>query len=216
MANKVKIRRLPIKDSIIEAKFPKAIYSQEKIETEVNKLTQRYPHKEFQVVLPYENFKSGSWFRSREPVSLFTLSDHYDESELPTGGDPESFDMFIVYIKAPSSQAGGCRSRGDNSLNDCLYYCLRDAYGYRSKLPESIKTPELLKTVLGLQRNDPVPVNLISRLKKIMKTLAINVVEDAFYILKGKGQRQIILMLWMFPATPLSYPFTTSHFLSYI
>ena len=78
MANKVKIRRLPIKDSIIEAKFPKAIYSREKIETEVNKLTQRYPDKEFQVVLPYENFKSGSWFKSGEPVSLFSLSDYYN------------------------------------------------------------------------------------------------------------------------------------------
>ena len=49
MANKVKISRLPFKNCIIKAKFPKGIYSQEKIETEVNKLTQRYPDKEFQV-----------------------------------------------------------------------------------------------------------------------------------------------------------------------
>ena len=124
MANKVKIRRLLIKDSIIEAKFPKAIYNREKIETQVNKLTQRYPHKQFQVVLPYENFKSGSWFRSGESVSLFSLADYYEESDLPEGGDLQSFDMFIVYIKPPPSQAGRCRSTDDNSLNDCLYYCL--------------------------------------------------------------------------------------------
>ena len=195
MANKVKIRRLLIKDSIIKAKFPKAIYSREKIETEVNKLTQRYLDKEFQVVLPYENFKSGSWFRSGEPVSLFSLADHYDESELPGEGDLQSFDMFIVYIKASPSQAGGCRPRSDNSLNDCLYYCLRDAYRYWSKLPESIKTPKLLKTILDLQRDDPVSVNLISRLEKIIKTIAINVVGDVFYISKEKSQRQITLIL---------------------
>jgi len=114
---------------------------------------------------------------------------------LLTEKDPESFDMFIIYIKAPSSQSGGYRLRGDNSLNDCLYYCLRDAYRYRSKLPESIKSSELLKTVLDLQRNDPVPVNLISRLEKIIKTIAINVTGDAFYISKEKSQRQIILIL---------------------
>ena len=76
MANKVQIRRLPTKERIIKAKFPKGKYSQEKIETEVKKLTQRYPDKKFQVVLPYENFKSGCWFKSAESVSLFCLTDH--------------------------------------------------------------------------------------------------------------------------------------------
>jgi hypothetical protein len=63
-------------------------FTRENIEAEVSKLAAKRPDREFQVVLPYENWKSGSWFKAGQQISLFSLLDHYDASELPEHADP--------------------------------------------------------------------------------------------------------------------------------
>ena len=66
------------------------------------------------------------------------------------------------------------------TVNNCLYNCLKMAYGTKWKLPQAIKTPELLKIRLGLQRGDPVPVKLIEQIE-IASSVQINVTEEHYY-----------------------------------
>lgn len=169
--------------------------SREKIADDVQKLAARYPNKQFQVLLPYESWKSGAWFTSRSSKlsPLFSLEDYYDESQLPEDSDPDYFDEYIIYVRDNASYTGGCNK--DNSFNDCLYKCLLFAYGTRSRLPESIKTPELLKEGLGLCRSDPIPIKFIPAIELLAGTIAINVTGDHKYQSKQKSKRQITLIL---------------------
>ena len=41
---------------------------------------------------------------------------------MPDGGDPETYEEFIVYISNPLPPVGGCTS--EDNHNDCLYRCL--------------------------------------------------------------------------------------------
>src|SRR5215467_13847750 len=114
MTPKREIRRLPTRQNISEIKFSGSNFSRRRIEREIEKLRTRYPNKRYQVLLPYENWKPGSWFGDRQDISLFSLSDHYDESQIPEGGgDPESYNQFIIYITDPVALAGGCSPKND-------------------------------------------------------------------------------------------------------
>ena len=80
-------QRLPTRHYITEIKFTGRQFSQERITHEIERIRKRIPNKKFQILLPYEYWKPGSWFGDSEDISLFSLLDHYDESEIPTGGE---------------------------------------------------------------------------------------------------------------------------------
>src|SRR6185436_6643825 len=193
--NKV-YRKLPTRYNITEVKFTGDKFSRKRITHEIEKIRNRIPNKRIQVLLPYENWKPGSWFEDKEDVSLFSLLDHYDESQIPEGGgDPKTYDQFIIYITNPLAYKGGCNPKKDNGLNDCLYQCLYYAYGTFSKMPKVIEKPEMLKKVLRLQRNDPIPVSFIEKVEKLVKTIAINIIGDVTILSKSKAYRKITLVL---------------------
>ena len=110
---------------------------------------------------------------------------------MPDDGDPEEFSEFLVYISDPLPQVGGC----NNSSNDYLYRCLFLIYGTKSRLPQNIKTPELLKEKLGLRRDEPVPISCISHLEELAGTVKINVVGDYTYHSKRNCKRVANLIL---------------------
>ena len=193
--NKV-YRKLPTRYNITKVKFTGDKFSRKRITHEIEKIRTRIPNKRIQVLLPYENWKPGSWFEDKEDISLFSLLDHYDESQIPEGGgDPKTYDQFIIYITNPLVYEGGCNPKKDNGLNDCFYQCLYYAYGTFSKMPKVIEKPETLKKVLGLQRNDPIPVSFIEKVEKLIKTIAINVIGDVTILSKSKAYRKITLVL---------------------
>ncbi|RHZ81722.1 hypothetical protein Glove_117g588 [Diversispora epigaea] len=193
--NKV-YRKLPTCYNITEVKFTGDKFSRKRITHEIEKIRTRIPNKRIQVLLPYENWKPGSWFEDKEDVSLFSLLDHYDESQIPEGGeDPKTYDQFIIYITNPLVYESGCNPKKDNGLNDCFYQCLYYAYGTFSKMPKVIEKPEMLKKVLVLQRNDPIPVSFIEKVEKIVKTIAINIIGDVTILSKSKVYRKITLVL---------------------
>ena len=181
---------------IAETLYHGAEYTREMIMNEVARLQRHYPGKEFRVSLPYLRPMSGNPFGSLDPIHLFLLLDQYDESQMPDDGslEPDTFDQFWVYISKPITLAGGCNPKKDNGLNDCLYNCLKMAYGTKWKLPQNIKTPELLKQRLNLQRNDPVPVKLIKEVE-IASSICINVTGDHYYHSNQKFKRTIQLVL---------------------
>src|SRR5436189_2238415 len=118
MPIKRSIRELPTRPGFFEAKISGKNFTRDNISRITNSLMNRYSNKRFQVLLPYEKWKPGSWFSANAPISLFTLSDHYDDSQMLDDGDPETYEEFIVYITHPLAPVGGCT---DNNHNDCLY-----------------------------------------------------------------------------------------------
>ena len=55
-------RKLPTRQNITEIKFSGRNFSRERINHEIKRLRTHKPNKRFQVLLPYENWKPGSWF----------------------------------------------------------------------------------------------------------------------------------------------------------
>jgi len=180
-----------------ETLYHGADYTRDMIMQEVARLQRRFPGKEFQVALLYERPMSGDPFGSLDPILLFSRLDIYDEGQLPDNDepiDPETYDRFWVYIKEPQPLAGGCDPKRDNGLNDCLYNCLKMAFGTKWKLPQAIKTPELLKVRLRLQREDPISINLIGEVE-VASSICINVTGDHYYQSNKKYKRNITLIL---------------------
>ncbi|GBC10491.1 hypothetical protein RclHR1_09680001 [Rhizophagus clarus] len=64
---------------------------EKELQTLIKKLKAQYSGKQFQILLPYENWKSGRWTTNEEDANLFSLLDHYDVSQMPPDdiGDPE-------------------------------------------------------------------------------------------------------------------------------
>ena len=154
------VRHLPNRPDIIEVKYSGRRFSRRGIANLDQKLKARYPGKQFQVLFPYENWKPGRWTANGEDVNLFSLLDHYDESQLPDDvDDPDRFDRFIIYMRDPPPSLGG-----HGNMNDCLYQCLKKAYGTYSKLPQAIKKLEFIKSSLGLVRDAPIPITCIEKL----------------------------------------------------
>src|ERR1043165_5488430 len=195
MAPRREVRRLPTQRHITEFSYSGRRYSRRKIAEIEGEIKARFPNKKFLVLLPYETWKPGNWTYSDEAAWLFSLSDHYDESQIPDDPDPEYFDRFIVYMRDPDPIAGGCDPKKDNGYNDCLYQCLYYAYGTFSKMPKSIEKPEILKKVLGLQRTDPVPVSCIEKVEHLARTIAINITGDITRISTSPAHRRITLIL---------------------
>nr|CAG8533583.1 15182_t:CDS:2 [Entrophospora candida] len=166
-------------------KFIGSNFSRKRINHKIEKIRTRIPNHQFQVLLPYENYKPGSWFEDGEDISLFSLLDHYDELQFPEGGgDPVTYNQFIVYMMDPPTLAGGCNAwsalsskdpKRDSGLNECLYQCLYYTYGTFSNLPRTIEKPDILKQTLGLERCNPIPVHLIEKVEKLAKSIAINI-----------------------------------------
>ncbi|PKY62561.1 hypothetical protein RhiirA4_489203, partial [Rhizophagus irregularis] len=109
-------RALPTRPDIKELQYSGARFSRGAIARLGQQLQSRYPTHKFQILLPYENWKPGGWTSGNEPVSLFSLLDHYDEAQLPDDADPDYFERFIIYARDAPPTAGGC----NGELNDCL------------------------------------------------------------------------------------------------
>ncbi|GBC17056.2 hypothetical protein GLOIN_2v1763167 [Rhizophagus irregularis DAOM 181602=DAOM 197198] len=163
---------LPTRPDIKKLQYSGARFSRGAIARLGQRLQSRYLTHKFQILLPYENWKPSGWTSGNEPVSLFSLLDHYDEAQLPDDADPNYFKRFIIYIRDAPPAAGGY----NGELNDCLYECLKYIYGTFSKMPKSIKKPEYIKKALGLNRNAPIPVSCMDRVEQLAGSLALNIV----------------------------------------
>ena len=195
MVPKREVRRLPTRRGITEFSYSDYRYSRRKIAQIERDIKARFPGKKFQILLPYENWKPGNWTGNNENAWMFSLLDHYDESQIPDDADPDYFDRFIIYMRDPDPITGGCDPKRDDGNNDCLYQCLYYAYGTFSKLPKVIEKPELLKQALGLQRTDPVPLSCIEKVEHLVRTIAIDIIGDYTRISSSKAKRRITVTL---------------------
>ncbi|PKC53791.1 hypothetical protein RhiirA1_478559 [Rhizophagus irregularis] len=182
---------LPTRLDIKKLQYSGARFSRGAIARLGQRLQSQYPTHKFQILLPYENWKPSGWTSGNEPVSLFSLLDHYDEAQLPDDADPNYFKRFIIYIRDAPPAAGGY----NGELNDCLYECLKYIYSTFSKMPKSIKKPEYIKKALGLNRNAPIPVSCMDKVEQLAGSLALNIVGDITRISKSKSDRCATLIL---------------------
>lgn len=188
------VRRLPTRNHIVEISCSGGRYSRRRIAQIERAIKAQYPGKKFSILVPYENWKPGKWTSNNEDAWIFSLLDHYDESQMPdNNGDPDYFDRFLIYMRDPDPITGGCNPKKDDGNNNCLYQCLYYAYGTFAKMPKVIEKPELLKQALGLQRTDPVPISCIEKVERLAKTIAIDIIGDYTRISTSKAKRRITL-----------------------
>ncbi|PKK55595.1 hypothetical protein RhiirC2_801992, partial [Rhizophagus irregularis] len=62
-------------------------------------------------------------------------------------------------------------------------------------MPKSIEKPEYIKKALGLNRDAPIPVSCMDKVKQLAGSLALNVVGDIIRISKSKSDRCATLIL---------------------
>jgi hypothetical protein len=103
----------------------------------------------------------------------------------------DAFNVFDIYIrKRPTLNVG----KSDEN-NDCLFNAIFKAFNFDLlSMPHKVNTPAKLKKVLGLERNDGVPIENIPELEEYFKC-SFTVFGDYTYMSKETKVKHITLKL---------------------
>ena len=132
-----------------------------------------------------DRWYSGDVSDFKSPINYFHM-DQYEEME----NDPEYYEQIrFSFIPFKKSEEGG-----KDEHNDCLINCIR------KYCPKKIIDHGKLKAYLGLQRDDPIPVNKVKDVEEYIneyetQPYAIFVSGDAEYISSLQTNRQIHIIL---------------------
>lgn len=96
---------------------------------------------------------------------------------------------FVVYMRSGSHFAGG-----KDKHNDCLWYCIKDAFGGIDKLPQKLRKARLLKKRLGLDRDDKIPISKLPDIEEDLN-VSFTVTGDCTYVSKNMKATNIALNL---------------------
>ena len=112
----------------------------------------------------------------------------YDENEIMD--DDTKVNMASIFVSGAGkhSKKGGCR----NEDNDCLYYCLCEAF---YELPPLLKSAARFKKWLGLGRQDKVDIKFIPKIEDELE-MNIVVVGTKEYISDKNYPRDLKIRLW--------------------
>ena len=122
--------------------------------------------------------KGSQWmFSEWKPLDKPTLTHpaHIDSFVLVMEDD---IDAFNILIRHEEEAAGGA-----THYNDCLYDCIFQAHNFKKEsMPKPIRAgPHKVKSILGLEREDKVPFNLLSELEEKIK-ISFTIKGEAEYI----------------------------------
>ena len=132
-----------------------------------------------------DRWYSGDVSDFKSPINYFHM-DQYEEME----NDPEYYEQIrFSFIPFKKSEEGG-----KDEHNDCLINCIR------KYCPKKIIDHGKLKAYLGLERDDPIPVNKVKDVEEYIneyetQPYAIFVSGDAEYISSLQTNRQIHIIL---------------------
>lgn len=122
-------------------------------------------------------WRSGFLFDMKSNVSLYNPLDWYND-DVETNFDGKT-SKFKIFVFPTEKKAEG----GKSENNDCLFYCLKRAYGNdANNLPKEINRPKKLKEFLKLQRDDMVNINDIPKIEELLKNCSISVTGDFFHV----------------------------------
>lgn len=117
-----------------------------------------------------------------ERLEFNQFDEYYGEME-----EPDYFPKFQIVVTQ-----GGRAIGGKDVWNDCLYNCLDTVIPEMKSL---FPTPARFKDMLGLLRQDLVPLKCIPRVEKLLKDYKINISGDHEYTSTKKSPRVINLIL---------------------
>ena len=185
-----KIPKLSINGkNVIEARYnlPKAI-TKDKIQDFANNFKNELLKKGMTGSLSVATKEAFGWRSSKLTdinlnVQVYKLSDYYDVEEDQYDDDITSFSIYLYQGYNPAG--------GEDDNNDCLFNCMSQFFG--GKVPY-YETPEKLKSFLKLNRNDLIPIKLMSRIETAYR-ININVFGDFTY--KSEEKRQKTLNLYL-------------------
>lgn len=141
----------------------------------------------FQVSLQEEGkgWRYPGFMSKAGDIHLHSNGDYDGES---ADDDPDTYSGFAFYTVLDNRpNAGGA----DDKYNDCLYYLLKSILPpYRLPWP----TPEKFKHVLGVGRSDPVPIDKMADVEKLLPGYKIIVTGDHQYY-SNKNSNLVIKIL---------------------
>lgn len=126
----------------------------------------------------------GAFWRSGKMTEIGANVQTYDPNTSTAYNDihshadfNENVSTFIIYI------IGMAKEGGADAHNDCLFNCLKQAYGGAlDKMPKAVNRPHKFKQVLGLERDAPVSIALMPQVEQALGNASVNVVGDYTYI----------------------------------
>jgi hypothetical protein len=165
-------------------------FTREKIESIASKLNDRLHDKGIngmmQISMQYDTgYRTGHFTNFGENVDLFDPDSYYGIEETFNAYNQSKFKKFsITLIQVPLAEGG------DSKNNDCLYECLnvvlREHNPWRS--------PEKLKSFLGVQREAKVPISCLKSIEDKIQ-MGISVIGDYTYCPTISGNKCIYLKL---------------------
>ena len=148
------------------------------VENESQKLYNKGTRGKMQISAKYLiGYRSGRMSNIGGIIDLFNPNNFYDDLEDEIEFDARVKDFTIYYYDYRLEPEGG-----NSKFNDCLYYCLKDAFqGDTTKLPKEINKPWKLKKFLNLNRNDKINISLIKDIEELLNKTSINIHGDFTY-----------------------------------
>jgi DNA polymerase type B, organellar and viral len=120
-------------------------------------------------------WRSGRMFIVGQDVDVYNPNNWYKGEDVDFDDTCRRFCIFVIGASKPE---GGC-----GEFNDCLFQCLRQAYGgNEDEMPAAINRPKKLKKLLGVERCAQVPLDSLPTLEDVLKNCSINVTGDYTYI----------------------------------
>ena len=185
---------------ITEIRFTKnkGTYKQDEIIEKANKIRNRLKAQykgRMIVTIKYDfGWRNGrATDMATEEPDLFDLYNHYADDIPDKYKDKiqhqDNFKTFAVYLLPESKKAGGCTGK----YNDCLWHCLREAFG-KEYLPKILDKPTKLKKMVGVERNAKVPVDKIPIIENKCK-INITLFGDHVYRNAERYEREVDITL---------------------
>ncbi len=136
------VKKLPVKvqgNNVIEIRFSDKVgFTRKEVEEIADEIRDTYKAKlngKVLVNLQFdEGWRHGSMTDLGQPISIYDAS-MYDYDVPDNFKDQDRWNQFSIML-IPVSRKGGC----DGRLNDCLWFCLRKAYGGEEYMPPKINT----------------------------------------------------------------------------
>lgn len=98
------------------------------------------------------------------------------EPNFPDDYEWETAHSFIIYFWDEKPTKGG---DDEDELNDCLYKILGKIVSVYN-FPKLVRSPAVFKQTLGLERDEKVPIELMSQVEDLLK-ININIIGDHYF-----------------------------------
>jgi hypothetical protein len=176
---------------------PKDKFTKQEIIKQVTLLRDKHKDKNVTMMVSVDTpfgFRSGKEVKvgngsySGKSFKIQAINNNIFPERGDSGVDFDDAQTFVVYLWETPTTRGG-----EDINNDCLWDCIKKVIG-DYKLPKECKSPEELKQLLGIERDEPIDIKYLPRIEEILK-ININVIGDYYYTSSNKNKMYVNLIL---------------------